>query len=242
MPERRRSDGAGPRDELVKRVVLAWREPGVSRGDYARWLRDEQAPRLLALEPASLRVCVADVDAEFAVVAPVNGPEGELSACVSAWLPPGNAERELEAGIAEGSLRVGRYAATEAVPLAREERAWADGERTPGACLVSAFCKRPELDDAEFLRRWHDRHTPLSLEIHPLWSYVRNVVDASLTPGAPAWDGIVEEQVRELEDLTDPLRWYGSEDNMERGLVDARSFIDFDRMECQLMSEYILRG
>lgn len=185
---------------------------------------------------------MADLDAEFAVVAPPGGPGGELAACVSAWLEPGVGEMEIEALLAAGSLRVGRYGASEAVPVSYSDRHWRDGERTPGACLVSAFRRCAELDRAEFLRRWHDGHTPLSLEIHPLWSYVRNVIEVTLTPGAPEWDGLVEEQVRELEDLTDPLRWYGSAENMERGLADARSFIDFDQLECQLMSEYILRS
>jgi EthD domain len=227
---------------LEKRVYLAWRESDADGGGYAHWLLREQAPRLLALGPARLRLCVADVEAQFAVVAPVDGPGGVLSACVSAWLEPGPAELAIEQLLAEGSLRVGRYATREAIPVAYPDRSWADGERTPGACLVSAFTRRAELEEAEFLRRWHEVHTPLSLEIHPLWSYVRNVVEKTLTPGAPAWDGIVEEQVRELEDLTDPLRWYGSDENLERGLADAQSFIDFDRMECQLMSEYILRS
>lgn len=227
---------------LRKRVYLAWRDSEVERDDYARWLLDIQAPGLLAMDPVKLRICVADIDAEFAVVAPVDGPGGVLTACVSAWLEPGPIEAALEDMLATGSLRVARYAVTEAVPVAYTGRSWADGERTPGACLVSAFRQRPDLDRAEFMHRWHDVHTPLSLEIHPLWSYVRNVVDEVLTPDAPAWQGIVEEQVRELEDLTDPIRWYGSEEGYERGLADAQSFIDFDQMECQLMSEYILRS
>lgn len=230
------------RPELAKHVVLGWRDPRVPRGDYARWLLDELVPDLLALDAERLRLCVADLDAEFAVVAPVEGPGGELSACVSAWLPPGDSGSQLEELLAAGSLRAARYAVSEAIPLAYADRDWPDGERTPGACLVSTFVRRPELDRDEFLRRWHQGHTPLSLEIHPLWSYVRNVVEATLTPGAPEWEGIVEEQVRELADLTDPIRWYGSQENYERGLADAQSFIDFDRMECQLMSEYILRS
>jgi hypothetical protein len=227
--------------ELAKRVWLAWRGADASRDAYAEWLL-AQAPHLLAPGPQRLRVCVADLDAEFAVVAPVDGPGGVLSACVSAWLEPGTVETRIEETLASGSLRVARYAAQEAVPVRYADRDWLDGERTPGACLVSAFTRRADLSEQEFFRRWHEGHTPLSLEIHPLWSYIRNVVEEALTPDAPSWDGIVEEQVRELEDLTDPLRWYGSEENMERGLADAQSFIDFDRMECQLMSEYILRS
>ena len=127
---------------LRKRVYLAWRDAKVDRADYARWLLETQAPGMLALDPAKLRVCVADVDAEFAVVAPVDGPGGVLSACVSAWLEPGPAEVGLEEMLAARSLRVARYAVTEAVPVAYTDRTWADGERTPGACLVSAFRQR----------------------------------------------------------------------------------------------------
>ena len=32
------------------------------------------------------------------------------------------------------------------------------------------------LTQATFMKRWHEGHTPLSLELHPLWNYNRNVV------------------------------------------------------------------
>jgi hypothetical protein len=134
---------------------------------------------------------------------------------------------------------------TESVPRAYADRDWPDGARTPGVKLVTFFEKPARLADDEFFARWHGSHTPLSLEIHPMWSYVRHVVARVLTAGAPAWRGIVDEQFRTPEDLFDPARFYGGPEvmkaNMKRVLDDCRSFLDLDRIQTVVMSEYVLR-
>ncbi|HXX48826.1 MAG TPA: EthD domain-containing protein, partial [Myxococcota bacterium] len=106
------------------------------------------------------------------------------------------------------------------------------------------FEQPARLGREEFIARWHGSHTPLSLEVHPLWRYVRNAVARPLSAGAPPYAGIVEEHVRELADLTDPARFYGGAErmaaNMRRILEDARSFLDLERVASVVTSEYIL--
>src|SRR5210317_2196707 len=92
----------------------------------------------------------------------------------------------------EGSL-LGKYQVDEAVPVAYEKY-WEDGSYTPGICLLTLFRKKPGIPWSTFLDRWHNGHTPLSLKIHPLWNYNRNVVVKSLETQGEHWDGIVEEQ------------------------------------------------
>ena len=72
----------------------------------------------------------------------------------------------------------GAYRVTEALPVAYQKN-WKDGEPTPGACLLTLFSKKKNIDYNTFIHRWHNGHTPLSLRIHPLWNYVRNVVNES---------------------------------------------------------------
>jgi hypothetical protein len=110
--------------------------------------------------------------------------------------------------------------------------------------MISVFPQPPWLERAEFLARWHGSHTPLALEVHPLWRYVRNVVARPLGPDAPELAGIVEEHVREERDLLDPLRFYGgaerAQTDMQRILDDAKSFLELERVASVVTSQYIL--
>ena len=84
-----------------------------------------------------------------------------------------------EAGRRLGTLpgRVEGYAVEESVPIACA--------RPPRATLVTLFRRAPRVSTELFLRRWHGEHTPMTLEIHPVVGYVRNVVRAPLAPDAP---------------------------------------------------------
>lgn len=143
---------------------------------------------------------------------------------------------------AEGFL--GAYRVTEALPVAYE-KTWPDGERTPGACLLTLFSQRKDIDYATFLHRWHNSHTPMSLRFHPLWNYNRNVVNERLTPDAPGFDGIVEEQVRDVSDLLNPFKFFGNPLVIVPRMImvyrDTKSFIDYPSMETYLAASYVIR-
>src|SRR5690606_34379826 len=68
------------------------------------------------------------------------------------------------------------------VAVARDyARDWPLGERSPGLKQISLIYKKPELDVEAFVRHWHLIHTPLALEVHPLWRYLRGVVVEALS-------------------------------------------------------------
>ncbi len=137
----------------------------------------------------------------------------------------------------------GAYEVEEAIPVGYE-KTWEDGTPTPGANLLTLFSKKPGLDWDTFIHRWHQSHTPLSLRIHPLWNYNRNVVKKRLTEKAGAYDGIVEEQVRKREHLLNPFKFFGN------GLVivprmlsvyfDTNSFLDYKNIETYLSEETVI--
>lgn len=139
----------------------------------------------------------------------------------------------------------GAYHAEEAVPVAYD-RHWKDGAVTPGVCLLTLFSKKKGLSYDLFIHRWHNGHTPLSLRIHPLWNYVRNEVKESITPNAPAFNGIVEEQLRTPADLLNPFRFFGNPfiiiPRMITVYADTSSFIDYSTMETYLAVEYHVRS
>jgi hypothetical protein len=139
----------------------------------------------------------------------------------------------------------GAYAVEEAIPVSYS-RNWKDGETTPGACLLTLFHRKPGLDEPAFIRRWHEGHTSLSLRLHPLWNYNRNVVLETLSENSPWYDGIVDEQVRNTSDLLNPLRFFGPPLkvplHMLQVYLDTRSFIDMKRIETYLAAEIHLKS
>jgi hypothetical protein len=225
---------------MVKLCYVLWTPDDAARLG-ARLLAAE-APRLLAGGVRRLTVNVADVTADGGPVMPRPRAEGSVAALVSVALDALEEHAAVEAILRPAAAKLAGWAVSESIPRDFDHRTWADGERTPGIKQVTFFDKLPGMPHDAFIRQWHGSHTPLSLEVHPLWRYVRNVVDRPVTAGAPRWLGIVEETFREVEDFTDPQRMYGSVENMRRVLADVRKFIDLDTIEVYVMSEYTLRS
>ena len=134
----------------------------------------------------------------------------------------------------------GFYGVEEAIPVAYK-KTWNDGTATPGVCLLTLFQKKKSIDYKTFIHRWHNGHTPLSLKIHPLWNYNRNVVKEKLTSDSKDWDGIVEEHFRTNADLLNPLKFFGNPFvmvyNMLRVYFDTKSFLGYKTIEPYFATE-----
>jgi hypothetical protein len=139
----------------------------------------------------------------------------------------------------------GAYRVTEALPVAYE-KTWPDGEVSPGVCLLTLFRKKKKIDYDTFIDRWHNGHTPLSLKIHPLWHYNRNVVDKHLVDTSETFDGIVEEHCRTKAELFNPFKFFGNPlliiPRMLEVYFDVRSFLDYPSIEPYLVSEYYIKS
>ena len=105
---------------------------------------------------------------------------------------------------------------------------------------------RAGLGRDEFTRRWCDGHTPLSLEIHPLWYYQRNIVCESVTDSADEQDGIVLEACPTRSDLLNPSRFFGGPlmmvPNMLRVAKDISGFLDMRKTETFYATDYHMRS
>jgi hypothetical protein len=207
---------------------------------FAEHVRDVVVPSLMRREPRGLKVTLTDRRPPRLSLVPFGRAPLAL---VSIWPQPGDdslaAWRER---VPEGAgVGVGAYRVEESVPLAYA-RDWPEGEPTPGLGLLTLFRRRRGLSDADFLRRWHEGHTPLALEVHPFWSYLRNVVVA----GEPPLDAIVEEHFRAPEDVLDPRRFFGGAGkmlpNLARVGVDIARFIDLASLETYLVTELHVRS
>ena len=136
------------------------------------------------------------------------------------------------------------YRVEESTPRSYE-RTWPAGTQTPGIGLLTLFRARKGLAHDDFIRMWHQGHTPLGMSVHPLWNYVRNVVLSPIITGSPPLGGIVEEHVRTREDMLNPVRFFGGiagmVPNMVRIGLDIRKWMDFGSIENYLVTEQWIR-
>jgi hypothetical protein len=230
---------------VEKLVYLLWRDAADDAGAFAKRLLEDAGPALVARGARELVLHVADADADLGASVPVRDERDLFAATASFWLPCVDDAPRLEPALSRAGSRRAGYLVTESVPRDfASPRDWRLGARSPGLVMISAFPQPARLARAEFIARWHGSHTPLALEVHPLWRYVRNVVARVLTPGAAELAGVVEEHVRERTDLLDPARFYGGAEraaaNMQRILADARSFLDLEHVTSVVTSQYIL--
>ena len=139
----------------------------------------------------------------------------------------------------------GGYVVEEEIPVAYEKN-WEDGVNTPGVCLLTLFKQKKGIDYKTFVHRWHNGHTPLSLKIHPLWNYNRNVVLEKLTDSSAEWNGIVEEHFKTSSDLLNPLKFFGNPlimvYNMLRVYFDTKSFLDYKTIEPYFVTEIYFKS
>lgn len=139
----------------------------------------------------------------------------------------------------------GIYEVEEAIPVAYQ-KTWKDSETTPGVNLLTLFRQKQSIAYDTFIRRWHHGHTPLSLRIHPLWNYNRNVVLKKKSDSSESWDGIVEEHFQAASELLNPAKFFGNPltmlYRMMQVYIDTRSFLDYPSMETYLGEEIHLKS
>lgn len=139
----------------------------------------------------------------------------------------------------------GSYEVIEVLPVAYTKN-WEDGMPTPGICLLTLFKQKRGIDYDTFINRWHNSHTPLSLKLHPLWHYNRNVVEKQGNKNIENWDGIVEEHCRTRAELLNPFKFFGKPvkiiPNMIHVYRDTKSFLDYKTIEPYVAVEYHIKS
>ncbi len=131
-------------------------------------------------------------------------------------------------------------------PYLTYKRDWDNGTATPGLMLLTLLQQKEGLSGSEFMRIWFEEHSPLAVTIHPLFNYVRNVVEEALSEEAFPFNGIVEEHFRNERDLLNPLRMFGGLvkfiPNTLRVYRHVNTFINLDTIENYICREYHLIG
>jgi hypothetical protein len=224
-----------------KKVMYVLRGSGESHDDWARRMRDEVGPELLRLGPQKLQLTVTESPPPRLSLFPFKTQPIAIFNVYGDSSAPSRFTNVLR----NAASSVSGYEVEEAYPVAYD-RTWDDGEPTPSPILLTMLHKKQGVSNDEYIKRWHEGHTPLSLEVHPLWYYQRNVIRKPITDGAEPSDGIVLEACPTRADLLNPTRFFGGTlkmvPNMLRVARDIQGFLDMKKTETYYATEYYLRS
>lgn len=199
--------------------------------DYLLW---ESASGLLDASLPGARSVTVQVADDALPSTLLMGSGSSLAAVVSVWVASYDDRGPLEDVLRGLSPRVDGYLVTESEPQP-------DDPSRELLSHVTWFPKPERLSEEEFLRGWHEVHTPRSAELHPLRaSYVRDTVVRTLTPGSPPVRAIVVERF-EVGDYGDPRRLFGSTAALEQNMTDLPGYADLETISCRPMRQVVLR-
>ncbi|MBW2190281.1 MAG: hypothetical protein JRG93_11955 [Deltaproteobacteria bacterium] len=224
-----------------RKWMFVLRGNGESHQAWGDRMRNEVSPELLNLAPSRLQLTVTEAPPPKLTLFPF---KPEPIAIFNVYDEAEDPSRFLDV-LQKAASSVSGYEVEESYPVTYD-RAWSDGEPTPSPILLTMLRRKAGLSRDEFIRRWCDGHTPLSLEIHPLWYYQRNIVCGSVTDRADEQDGIVLEACPTRSDLLNPARFFGGPlkmlPNMLRVAKDISGFLDMRKTETFYATEYHIRS
>ena len=232
---------------MEKLCYVLWKPPEMTGDAFRDALLADVAPSLLAGGVRGLSLLAADAEAESVARARMTHMDDPIAGMLSVWLDSVDDRRSIETALAPCVRRVAGYLVTESVPLRNTTHRAPVGSRTPGITMLALLEKPERLALNDWLALWHDRHSPLAMEIQCTFRYVRNVVARALTPDAPPWLGLVEEAFPDGA-VTDLERWYDAVGNpaklrerLGQMVSSVQRFLDLDRVETHPLSELVLR-
>jgi hypothetical protein len=232
---------------MEKMIYPVWRPAGLEDERFSSVLRGEMSEQLLETGVLGLRVGVPDE-----AVAPAAGLRQTslrpgLDAIVSLWVDSANDRARQEEVMARHVGHLHGYLVTESAPIV-DQNPLVPGERRIGMSQVVFFRKPPRLDYEHWLEVWLGSHTQVAIETQSTFGYRQNVVTRRLTYGAPEIDAIVEENFPD-EAMTSQHAFYdavGDDDKLDRNrramVESCVRFIDFDKIDVQPTSEYVMRS
>ncbi len=210
--------------------------PGPAAAFKSRIL-DEWMPALRSLNPAGLKLSLTDAPRPRLTVLPLRK---DNLALISVWSDSAAFTDQLLAAVNTEGLILQGYQVEESVPVAYD-KSWPDGTPSPGVVLLTLLKQNPKLSYQEFMHEWHGRHTPKAMRIHPFWNYIRNVIQAPVVQGSPAFEGIVEEHFRTRQDCVNPVRMFGGPLKFIPHMIEvglhAQHFLDLKSTENYLLTE-----
>ena len=115
-----------------------------------------------------------------------------------------------------------------------------DGARSEGFTVVCPSVRAPFLTHEQFDAHWRDNHSGIHVASSPgTCHYEQLIIDDTLTPGAPEWDGVGLLSFASAPDYTE--RIFDGEAGQRAIYEDIPKFLDLDRGETLPATEYVYR-
>ncbi len=232
---------------MEKILYAVWKSDTLRGDEFRDVLLNKLGPELLAADIERLKICV--VDSAVAPAAPyrMEATRPPADAVIAVWVNSSVYRQPIETLIAAHTARLAGYLVTESEPLVNTTHNAEPGERSYGMNQIVFLQRPPRLSYAEWIDVWHGSHTQIAIDTQATFGYRQNVVTRQLSYGAPAYDAIIEENFPEAA-ISDRAAFYDAAGDeklfleRQQAMVDSCvRFIDFDKIDCIPMSEYILR-
>ena len=239
---------------MVKLIYVLLAPAGQPRERTRELLLNDVQPGLYAAGAEKLTMYIDDEFSRVRSPAPklYRGPQINAEVCL--WVDDAERSGEVARVLSDCGFKAAGYLVDESIYTEYggnrhfHQRDWPDGQRSPVVMAVTLMERPGKLSREEWIRRWHGRQSPVSEEMQPRARYIRNVVIQAVTPGAPPFEGIVEEAWPSARHITNPFPFYGAGNvfqlarNMWRMFRSVSSFLEFRKIRTSTMSEYILRS
>lgn len=234
---------------MEKIIVPVWKPQQSSTSDFKASLLGPLSTELLTdVDLHALKICIVDEH-----VAPaesyrmINLFTPPFDAVLIIWLDTVTAFNHRQSVLAPYVDKYYAYLVTESDQLPIDAGSLPRGEKTEGMNEMVFIQKPDRLEYDEWLEIWQGSHTQIAIDTQSTYGYRQNVVARKLTPEAPDFACIVEENFPEKA-IHSRAGFYDADGNEE--LQKAREkemvescvrFIDFDKMDCIPMSEYLMK-
>jgi hypothetical protein len=239
---------------MIKLIYLLWPRQPMEPAARRHALVERCAPKLL---DSGARYLSMNIDDEFATVpspTPTTKLTDPFAAEVSVWVDDLNVRGALEAILLDADFDIAGYRVREHLYTDYGgnrhggPRNWPDGERSPYVISVTPLERPKRIPKDRWMQHWFNRQGPMSEKMQPRARYVRNVVEEVLTPGAVAYEGIVEESWPSPGHVTNPYMFYGARSrfellrNMGIMMQSVAAFLPIWKITSVTMSEYYIRS
>ena len=232
---------------MEKVIYVLWKAESETLGDFNQTLLQQASSELQALGIEKLQINLVDADVEAGQHLSAGPLRPAPSAMVSFWLNAAHDRLAAEQVLERFAPRIAGYAVAESTVLPNTETPDTRG-RVRGFSQLAFLFKLPGITQEGFLQIWMRDQTRVGVETQDTFYYCQNIVTRVLTPGAPMWDGIVEE-CYPAEAMTDPLVFWkanGSEEvyraNYKREMANVARFLDLESGSVMITSAYRLPG
>lgn len=233
---------------MEKILYPVWKSDAESLSDFKQKLLGDVSAQLIKLGVRKLRINVVDEDVAPAEPLRIIASKPPVDGLISIWVDTAIRRQPLEEMIENNVARMMGYLVTESEPIVDPKTAVSDGARVPGMNSVVFLTKPPRLSYAEWLDIWHGSHMQIAIDTQSTFGYKQNVIVRPITYAAPPYDAIVEENFPD-EAMTDAQAFFdavGDEEKRQKNeqamMESCIRFIDFDKLDRILMSEYVMKS